>query len=422
MHALSGAAGSLEATAGAAPSARAVVMAARETARRQVISGSDRLIVDIGAMDTGRDVPALTAASDAELRDAGLVARCREGDTLAAQELLSIYRPAVLRLCSTTLCDADLAEEATQETMLQVWARLPTFEGGELFSHYVMRVARFRCLDIIRRREADRSRQAPLDVAGPLPVESHEDRVVVADTVDSILNGLGGTSSRLLALRHIDGLPPRAIAQRIGSTPGSVSVRLTRAKAAGRHFAMQNGLLGIAPLGLFVAWLRRLRAERADLAHASGAVLVAGALVVTAGVPEVSADAASEGVREVVVVDRPSSAAGDVSETRPGAAELGAQRLAPSGGADQGEPVTPEAPGTNGPAALAPIPEATVPVTGDRIHQDAPDSHDMTLSLGVDGQEVVAVGVEDDEESAPAHYHACDAVRAAPFGACSEDR
>lgn len=375
----------------------------------------------MGAMDTGADVAPLTATTDAEHRDATLIARYRGGDDTAAHELLSLYRPAVLRLCTTTLRDADLAEEATQETMLRVWARLPTFAGGELFGHYVMRVARFRCLDMIERREAERSRQEPLEVAGALPVDGPEDRVVVVDTVDSILSGLGGTGSRLLALRHIEGLSPRAIAQRLGSTPGSVSVRLTRAKAAGLHFATQNGLLSVAPVALLLAWVRRLRADRADLAHASGAVLVAGVLLVGAALPEVPAEAVPEGGREAVVVDRFSSAAPETIDALPSVTEVGPLGPGTSSSADDGEASRSEDEGTSGPSVLAPIPEATVPVTGDRIHQDSPDSHDMMLSVGIGGQELTAVGVEDDEESAPAHGHACDAVRAAPFGSCTED-
>lgn len=78
---------------------------------------------------------------DAKSRDAALLARWREGDALAFEELLRIHRNGVHALARRMLGKEDRAEDATQETLFRAWKAAPRFRGDASFRTWILRIA-----------------------------------------------------------------------------------------------------------------------------------------------------------------------------------------------------------------------------------------------------------------------------------------
>lgn len=65
----------------------------------------------------------------AEQPDARLVARLRDGDRLAYEELIADYQPMIFGLAFRLLGDAEEARDVAQETFLKAWRHIGSFRG-----------------------------------------------------------------------------------------------------------------------------------------------------------------------------------------------------------------------------------------------------------------------------------------------------
>ena len=68
------------------------------------------------------------------------VARAQTGDHLAFAELYSLYKYRVYRLCLRMVRDVGLAEDLCQESFLQLYRKISTFQGNSAFSTWLHRL------------------------------------------------------------------------------------------------------------------------------------------------------------------------------------------------------------------------------------------------------------------------------------------
>lgn len=99
-------------------------------------------------------MPALSRLDDRAL--ALRVARAREGDRCALEELVAALRDGVYNLALRMLWHPEDAEDATQEILIQVVTRLGGFRGEAAFTTWAYRVAANHLLTT-RRRRAERA-------------------------------------------------------------------------------------------------------------------------------------------------------------------------------------------------------------------------------------------------------------------------
>lgn len=78
-----------------------------------------------------------------------LVSRLRAGDSRAGKMLCDLYHPPLMRFCFRYLPNQDEAEDVVQEVFLRV---LKNDALPSNFRAWVYRIARNRCLDVIRNR------------------------------------------------------------------------------------------------------------------------------------------------------------------------------------------------------------------------------------------------------------------------------
>lgn len=188
--------------------------------------------------------------------DAQLVRRYQSGDVEAFTCLYQRHNAAVRDVCRRRLRDSALAEDAVQETFARALTALPGFTDGQLFEHWLKRVAANHCKDVLRRHER---RNVPLDaeVGTPVDLKSEDEilRCIQRDAVTGVLREMSQRDAAVLVAHHVNGDPVTVLAQRWGQTSGAMKVTLHRARARFRE--VSAGMLGLAPFGPLRRWWRQ---------------------------------------------------------------------------------------------------------------------------------------------------------------------
>src|SRR5262245_55473736 len=119
-----------------------------------------------------------------------LLIRAREGDNEAFAAIYQMHRKAVLATCLRKTLDAQIAEDAVQDTCLRAYASLSGFDESRSLLPWLQQVAVRRCIDLARRT-------SKLEVMGeledPLPDSLDEDppldAAIAADTRRRLASG-----------------------------------------------------------------------------------------------------------------------------------------------------------------------------------------------------------------------------------------
>jgi len=178
-----------------------------------------------------------------ELNDPDLAA-ARAGDPAAFRRLVAVHGRAVYQLCWRITRDADLAEDAAQETFYKVWRSLDGFDGRAAFSTWLHRIAANAALEQLRRNarhanglpldpvDADAEAGAPfLDAsadAGPEPVDA-ADGGQLGRRIDVELRGMSALERSAFVLRHVQGESLEDIARQLSINVGQSKQAIFRA-------------------------------------------------------------------------------------------------------------------------------------------------------------------------------------------------
>ncbi|MDE7340325.1 MAG: sigma-70 family RNA polymerase sigma factor [Lachnospiraceae bacterium] len=84
-------------------------------------------------------------------REDKLIQRIEQGDFSAANELITIYYPEILRYCIWHVPDRSLAEDAVQETFLKAIRYFDRYTHRGKFKPFLYRIAANTCIDICRK-------------------------------------------------------------------------------------------------------------------------------------------------------------------------------------------------------------------------------------------------------------------------------
>ena len=179
---------------------------------------------------------------------APLVARAREGDRAAIEELLARLRPGIVRYCRARLGrrggSYGTPEDVAQEVCVAVLTALPRYvDQGRPFSAFAFGIAGHKVADAQRAVFRDRS-----DVTDALPdraddAPSPEETVVAAaeaDAARALLDQLPELQRELLLLRVIACLSAEETGAVLDMTPGAVRVAQHRALARLRVLAAEG--------------------------------------------------------------------------------------------------------------------------------------------------------------------------------------
>lgn len=177
-----------------------------------------------------------------ESADAGLLARCVQGDSGAWEEFLSRHRGAIERASRSTLLrvlgsaredDLQAVVEATLLALLKDnRAALRSFSGRCSLSGYLQAITTKVALNHVRsERRKGWLRFRPLDAVADVPAAEPDDKD--PQRAAALLRGLGQLPPRdrlLLKLFHLDGASYKEIASLTGLAFNAVSPALIRAR------------------------------------------------------------------------------------------------------------------------------------------------------------------------------------------------
>lgn len=166
-----------------------------------------------------------------------------EGDERAFRQLYDLHSRQVYNTCLLYLQNEEEAEEAMQDTFVQVYQAAAGFKGGSTVQTWIYRISINKCLDKIRykkrakrfafisslmNREGDSFIHEPGDFQHPGVLMENKDK---SKHLFSALKQLPENQYSAFVLKQIEGLPQKEVAQIMGVSEKAVESLFQRAKS-----------------------------------------------------------------------------------------------------------------------------------------------------------------------------------------------
>ncbi len=156
-----------------------------------------------------------------------LVARAREGDLEAMDQLVSRHLGSVFRAALGILGDEDSASDVAQEAFLKAFRNLRGFRGDASFKTWLLTIAGNEAKGVLRK--AGRRRELSLEKVAPMsspetPADEAMERSEATQQVLELLSTLPEKQRQAVTLRIFEELSFREIGKIIGSSEGAARV------------------------------------------------------------------------------------------------------------------------------------------------------------------------------------------------------
>lgn len=221
---------------------------------------------------------AQTQTASATAEALGRLARARDGEAWGV--LLERHGPAVDRVCRRILGDETLAEDACQETWLQVRALAGRFRvrGGDVSAHeagargWVLAIAANVALHMQRKRRRDRNRD---DAHAPARTEasSGEDAAMERERAEAVqreLAALNEADRTPIVMHYYGGLGYAELAAALDCPVGTAKARVSRGlEKLRQRLALLGLLLALGELDSFLGGSEAHAAEGAAAPEAA---------------------------------------------------------------------------------------------------------------------------------------------------------
>lgn len=168
-----------------------------------------------------------------------LIARARDGDLDAFNQVVECYQGLVYRVCLRVLNDSGRAEDVAQDTFIKAYSALDQYQGGSLKS-WLMRIATNRCYDVLRaerRRPAASLEAQPMESEPEWSVEpgtenpdSYASRSQLSAYLERALGELTVDQRTAVVLFDIHGYSYEEIAGITDASLGTIKSRISRGR------------------------------------------------------------------------------------------------------------------------------------------------------------------------------------------------
>jgi RNA polymerase sigma-70 factor (ECF subfamily) len=167
-----------------------------------------------------------------------LLARLRAGDSEAGHRFVQDYYPGVYRYLLYLTGSPETAEDLTQETFLQAWLRLDTFEGRAALRTWLHRIAHREFLQALRSRRV----LVPLETVCEIPEPS---TIGMTETIElrAILSKLPAEEREIVVLHYLEGYQHEEIPHLLGIPLRRVRQRLSEARGRLQQEMAEGDLL-----------------------------------------------------------------------------------------------------------------------------------------------------------------------------------
>jgi RNA polymerase sigma-70 factor, ECF subfamily len=157
--------------------------------------------------------------------DGMLAHRLRSGDAEAGYRFVRDYYPRIFHYLLYLTGRREVAEDLTQETFLQAWRRLDTFDDRLALGPWLCQIARREFLQALRRRRSEASLEEVAEVAA-LRTGPETDGVELG----AMLAKLPRQEREVVVLHDLEGYTSEEIARILDMPAGTVRYRLSEAR------------------------------------------------------------------------------------------------------------------------------------------------------------------------------------------------
>jgi RNA polymerase sigma-70 factor (ECF subfamily) len=163
--------------------------------------------------------------------DRELVERAMHGDEEAFDTLVGRIGDSLHSVARRILRDTTLAQDATQQALLDAWRHLPQLKDPDRFEAWAHRLLVNACYAEARRERGHRGNLRLLPHDGESTPDSTS-RIAIQDQLDRGFRSLSVEHRTVVVLVHYLGLSPTEAAERMGTPAGTARSRF--------HYALQQ--------------------------------------------------------------------------------------------------------------------------------------------------------------------------------------
>ncbi len=164
----------------------------------------------------------------------GLLERCQMNDQEACTQLFSLYSRKIYKTAYRILGEEASAEDALQETMLNVYRGLARFRGDSKVSTWISKITVNVCLGMLRKGknkqtvdlEDDSTKDIPAELTPYTDPLEHTARNEMRGLIASTFKRMTRKQAVVVKLHDMEGHTIEEIAQIIGCPSGTVKSRL----------------------------------------------------------------------------------------------------------------------------------------------------------------------------------------------------
>jgi RNA polymerase sigma-70 factor (ECF subfamily) len=173
-----------------------------------------------------------------------LVHRCVSGDSAAFERLVREHMNVVLGLAYNYVGNFSTAEDIAQETFVQAFQSLGTLRDGARFKVWLLKIARNKSIDAIRRNQnlisLDQNKVLQNEILSrPIP-EPDEKFEYTEEQLLAAVQSLRQDYREIFVMKHIDNLSYKEISNILGMTISAVGEKLYRVRAMLREILEQK--------------------------------------------------------------------------------------------------------------------------------------------------------------------------------------
>ena len=146
--------------------------------------------------------------------------------------VIETYSGMIWRICGSYEADSELRRDLHQDVLVAIWRALPKFRGDAKAKTYIARIAHNRAITHVSKAvkippHGELGDDLPTSAPGP---EADAASAIRQEKLQATVRTLPLDQRQVVTLT-LEGFAPREIADVLGVSANTVSIRLTRAKA-----------------------------------------------------------------------------------------------------------------------------------------------------------------------------------------------
>jgi RNA polymerase sigma-70 factor, ECF subfamily len=164
--------------------------------------------------------------------DEVLIQRIAKGDRLAMQVLFARHHVRVFRFVLRLIGNESVAEELISEVFLDVWRQADRFEGRSAVSTWMLAIARFKALSVLRKRpEEELDEEAASAIEDPTDdPEITMQKKDKSDVLRKCLHSLSPEHREIIDLVYYHEKSVEEVAEIVGIPENTVKTRMFYAR------------------------------------------------------------------------------------------------------------------------------------------------------------------------------------------------